>query len=173
VRAFVHPDYDSASQANDIALVLLAEEAGPLTIDISRDGQGRDPARATVLGFGSFYEGRLAAHALSRTGAPTAQLSDRLRQAQVHLIDPASCAAGLRVGGEASGAYQLCAGADPAVSCIGDSGAPLLIEGARGDRLAGVVSFGSGCAVRDPITVYTRVAAYAGWIGETIARAGR
>jgi secreted trypsin-like serine protease len=167
-RIVVHPEFDSQSQDNDIALVELAEEAGPLIAEVATARPGPDSARATVLGFGSFYEGRLAASALTRTGAPAAQTSDRLRQAVVRLVDPAACAAQLG-GAEAIGASRICAGAGPDTTCVGDSGAPLVVEGAdRTDRVAGIVSFGSGCAAASPVTVYTRVSAYAGWIAATI-----
>jgi len=166
-RILIHPDYDPARQDNDIALVMLAEEAGPLIAEVATAAPAADPAQATVLGFGSFYEGRLAANALTRTGAPAAQVSDRLRQAGVRLVDPAACASRLGLGGSATGAYRICAGADDA--CVGDSGGPLIFEGAGGaDRLAGIVSFGSGCAGDQPMTVYTRVSAYADWIAGTI-----
>jgi secreted trypsin-like serine protease len=35
--------------------------------------------------------------------------------------------------------------------------------------LIGLVSLGSGCAVPDPVVVYTRVATYTPWIAATIA----
>jgi secreted trypsin-like serine protease len=165
-RIVTHPGFDPASQADDIALVQLVEEAGPLIAEIDPARPATDPAEATVLGFGSFYEGRLAAHALTSTGAPAAQLSDRLRQASVRLVDPAACAARLGIGGPATGADQICAGADADEACVGDSGSPLIVA----DRVAGIVSFGSGCADRRPLTVYTRVSAYARWIAETISR---
>lgn len=168
-RIVVHPDYDPQSQDNDIALVELVEEAGPLIAEVAAPRAAADPDHATVLGFGSFYEGRLAANALSRSGEPASQVSDRLRQAVVRLVDPAACAARLGAGGAATGAYQICAGAGPDATCVGDSGAPLVVEGAdRTDRVAGIVSFGSGCATQRPVTVYTRVSAYAGWIAATI-----
>ena len=44
-----------------------------------------------------------------------------------------------------------------------------MIEAAGADRVAGIVSFGSGCAADQPVTVYTRVSAYAEWVGATIA----
>ncbi|MEA3029561.1 MAG: hypothetical protein QOG13_886 [Sphingomonadales bacterium] len=170
-RIVTHPGYNPASQANDIALVELVEEAGPLIAEIARARPAADPGEAIVLGFGSFYEGRLAANALTSTGAPAAQLSDRLRQGIVRLVDAAACAARLGIGGQATGAYQICAGAAADESCVGDSGSPLIVEGAGGaDRVAGIVSFGSGCADAQPVTVYTRVSAYADWIAETISR---
>jgi len=168
-RIIVHPDYNLESQDNDIALVQLAEEAGPLIAETMTAPPTVDLDRATVLGFGSFYEGRLAANALSRTGAPVSQISDRLRQASVRTVDPAACAARLGPGGAAIGAYQICAGGGSDATCVGDSGGPLVVEGAdRTDRVAGIVSFGSGCAAEHPVAVYTRVSAYAGWISATI-----
>jgi secreted trypsin-like serine protease len=170
-RIVTHPGYDAASQENDIALVELVEEAGPLIAEIARTRPAADPGEAIVLGFGSFYEGRLAAHARTSTGAPAAQLSDRLRQAAVRLVDPRACAERLGIGGPATGAYQICAGAGADDSCVGDSGSPLIVEGAGDvDRVAGIVSFGSGCADARPVTLYTRVSAYADWIAGTISR---
>jgi secreted trypsin-like serine protease len=169
-RILVHPDYDPSSQANDIALVRLETVVGPFTAEIARTRGRADPARATVLGFGAFYEGRLAASATLRSGAPAAQLSDRLRQAMVRMIAPAACAERLGIGGEATGAYQICAGAGREETCVGDSGGPLIAEQGGADRVVGLVSFGSGCAGDLPVTVYTRVSAYAGWIADTIGR---
>lgn len=169
-RIVTHPAYDAASQVNDIALVELAEEAGPLIAEIEQARPAAEPAEGTVLGFGSFFEGRLAGNALTRTGAPAAQSSDRLRQADVRLVDPASCAAQLGAEADATGVYQICSGVSADVRCIGDSGSPLVVETAdHEDRIAGIVSLGSGCAETRPVTVYTRVSAYAGWIAETLA----
>lgn len=156
-RVIVHPGYDPATQANDIALVRLASVAGPLIADVAAAAPARDPAAGVVLGFGSFYEGRFAASALSRTGAPSAQLSERLRQAPVRLVD---CAA--------AGTGTICVS-----GCLGDSGGPLIVAGPGGtDRLAGVASFGSGCAAAAPTTLYTRVSAYADWIAAVLANRG-
>ena len=167
-RIFVHPRYDGASQDNDLALVRLARPAGPLIADLAT-GPRADPARATVLGFGAFYEGSLARTATLRSGALAAQLSDRLRQAAVRTIAPAVCAERLGIGGAGTGAFQICAGAGRDETCVGDSGGPLVAEGPSGaDRVIGVVSFGSGCAGDLPVTVYTRVSAYADWIAETM-----
>jgi secreted trypsin-like serine protease len=167
-RVFIHPRYDAGSQDNDIALVRLARPAGPLIAEIAT-GARADPAQATVLGFGAFYEGSLARTATLRTGALASQLSDRLRQAAVRVIAPQACAQRLGLGGAGTGNYQICAGAGRDETCVGDSGGPLVAEGPGGtDRVIGVVSFGSGCAGDLPVTVYTRVSAYAGWIAETM-----
>ncbi len=165
-RIVIHPGFDPGPQDNDIALVRLAEIAGPLTAEVATGGVG-DPEVATVVGFGSYFEGELAGQALSASGAPAAQASDRLRRAEVRRLDPARCAA--LVGGRTLGAGQICAGAGPRETCVGDSGAPLVVPtGVDEARLIGLVSLGSGCAVPDPVVVYTRVANYAPWIAATI-----
>jgi secreted trypsin-like serine protease len=167
-RIFIHPRYDAGSQDNDIALVRLATPAGPLIADIAT-GPRADPAQATVLGFGALYEGSLARTATLRNGVPASQLADRLRQAAVRTLAPQVCAERLGIGGAATGTWQICAGAGRDETCIGDSGSPLVAEGPGGtDRVIGVLSFGSGCAGDLPVTVYTRVSAYAGWIAETM-----
>ena len=155
-RIIVHPNYDPESQENDLALVRLDRIVGPLIADLAPPAPRADPAGATVLGFGSFYEGRLAANALSPGGMPASQVSDRLREASVRLV-------GCTPGDD----RRICATGAPAEACIGDSGGPLIVEGP--DRLAGILSFGSGCAVGEPVAVYTRVSAYSAWIAETIA----
>lgn len=166
-RIVIHPGFDPGPQENDIALVRLAEIAGPLTAEVASAGTG-EPDVATVVGFGSYFEGELAGQALSASGAPAAQTSDRLRFAEVRRLDSERCAA--LVGGRPLGTSQICAGAGPRDACVGDSGAPLVLPiGVDEARLIGLVSLGSGCAVPDPVVVYTRVAAYAPWIAATIA----
>ena len=162
----IHPDYDRRTQANDIALVRLEQEAGPLIAEAG--GSQADPPSATALGFGSFYEGALAANALTGSGAPASQVSDRLRRSRLALVHFAECD-GLGAP-EPALEVTICTAAAPADACVGDSGGPLVAEAAEGpDRLVGVLSYGSGCAVAEPRVAYTRVAPYADWIAETIA----
>ncbi|HYI65235.1 MAG TPA: serine protease [Allosphingosinicella sp.] len=172
-RIFVHPGYVPESQANDIALVRLERIAGPLIVDVANPVEARPivgPLRATVLGFGSFYEGRLAATATLGSGAPAAQVSDRLRQAIVEPVATADCETRLGAAAPAIDASRLCFGAGRGETCVGDSGGPLLADRGGGrDWLIGVASFGTGCAVEAPVTVYTLVSAYSSWIAATIS----
>jgi secreted trypsin-like serine protease len=167
-RVIIHPGYDRASQRDDIAMVRLVEEAGPLVAQVPRPGEAR-PSTATVLGFGSFYEGALAARAVSSTGAPVAQLSRTLRRAGTRLVDGAYCDVRLGRAGGGGPRPGLCGTGAPEEACAGDSGGPLVSEEADGSALlVGLVSLGTGCNERDPVVLYTDVAAYRDWIASII-----
>ena len=57
-------------------------------------------------------------------------------------------------------------------SCSGDSGGPLAVpnDAGTGYLLAGVVSWGYGCARADFPGMYGRVSAFNTWINDTIAQ---
>lgn len=85
-----------------------------------------------------------------------------LRSVEVPILNQELCNLAYRsVGGLPKG--QICAayyGTGGKDSCQGDSGGPLAVMG----RLAGVVSWGNGCATADYPGVYTEVAFYRDWI---------
>ena len=62
---------------------------------------------------------------------------------------------------------MLCAGVDEGGkdSCQGDSGGPLFLNGSDGKRIqVGIVSWGTGCALRGKPGVYASVAYHREWI---------
>jgi secreted trypsin-like serine protease len=162
----VHPGYDAESQANDIALVRLARPVGPLVADIAAGRTRTDPAEAISLGFGTFYEGRMA-----QVRARRSAIVPPLRQAVLRLAPPGACALRRDLGEAATSPRQICTNAPAAATCIGDSGSPLVAARPGGaDVVIGLASFGSSCGEEPTVTVYTRVSAYAGWIAETMRR---
>lgn len=164
-RIYVHPRYDAAGRRNDIALVRLAQPAGPMIAELPGPGHNAVRARLTVLGFGALYEGGLALIANPRRRANP--LDSPLRQAAVLRLPAEACAE--RLGGAGIGPDQLCAGGGQEETCVGDSGSPLMAGDAGAtDRVIGLVSFGTGCAGDRPVTVYTRISAYEDWIAETM-----
>ena len=163
-QLYVHPSYDANSSDNDIALLHLD---APVTVGSSvgaiarvespaQDNLAAPGVEAMVSGWGAVAEG----------GA----LADTVQKVRVPIVSNATCNSAY--GGGIS-ANMMCAGlaAGGKDSCQGDSGGPLVVPDGGGWRLAGVVSFGTGCAQPGFYGVYTRVAQYAGWIAGYVSGA--
>lgn len=156
----IHPGWlvppNAANSDDDIALLELTVGA-PGAVRIA--GPGDAPLRAaglpgTVLGWGSTV-----------ADAPY-NSSQVLRSVDVPFVDDVECAA---VWGGVVNSRDVCAGPGPdgEDSCVGDSGGPLVAPVGDGPwTLIGVVSFGdASCGAPGIPAVYSRVAAYADWIG--------
>ncbi|MFD5316408.1 serine protease [Streptomyces sp. NPDC127098] len=143
---WVHPEYDGATITNDVAVITLAEAmpyqtlpyVGAADTDVYAAGSS-----ARVVGWGT-----------TRENGPS---SNQLRTAVVPTVSDADCDESY--GTEFDAAAMVCAGLPQGGvdTCQGDSGGPLVLDG----RLAGVVSWGYGCARAGYPGVYTRLTSYA------------
>lgn len=157
----VHPSFGQDDDLRgDIALVFLAEKiSGPGIAPIALNDlttPSEQFINATIIGWGN----------ISSYGS---LFAEEAREVSLPFIDIETCKTfGLPVDGS-----QLCAGNiqdGGADSCQGDSGGPLVVNKDGTEVLAGVVSYGFGCAQKQAPGVYTRVAAYQQWITAEIAK---
>ncbi|MBL0268176.1 MAG: serine protease [Chitinophagaceae bacterium] len=95
------------------------------------------------------------------------RMPTQLQEVQLPIIDNLVCNDVLHYAGEITG-NMLCAGYDAGGydSCQGDSGGPLIVVNSNTGQwnLAGVVSWGNGCAQPYSQGVYTRVSQYESWL---------
>lgn len=163
-RVIMHPSYNGdPADGYDIALLELSSPlsfgAGvqPVPLTTTTDEQAgitSAGAVATVSGWGATREGGSGSSTLRAVSVPiisNAQASQLYR----YQIDNTMLAAGI-------------VGTGGKDSCQGDSGGPLVVSSAAGPSLAGVVSYGFGCARGQYPGIYTRVSAYLGWIEQYI-----
>uniref|UniRef100_A0A3B3HYH9 Peptidase S1 domain-containing protein n=1 Tax=Oryzias latipes TaxID=8090 RepID=A0A3B3HYH9_ORYLA len=147
----IHPNYDSVTSDNDIALLQLSS-----------------PILQTIRSF-SFMEYRccqLINLFLLLVSLPAPQT---LQEVQVPIVGNRQCKCSY--GASSITDNMVCAGllAGGKDSCQGDSGGPLVIKQNNRWIQAGVVSFGEGCVEPDYPGVYTRVSQYQTWINTQIS----
>ncbi|KAF3693267.1 Suppressor of tumorigenicity 14 protein -like protein [Channa argus] len=155
-RIIPHPNYNSYTFDNDIALMELdspvpySEYIKPICMPAATHDF---PAGNTVwiTGWGATREGGSAATVLQK--------------AQVRIINSTVCNSLM---GGAITSRMLCAGVltGGVDACQGDSGGPLSSPTGTRMFLAGVVSWGDGCARRNKPGIYTTVTKFRGWIKE-------
>uniref|UniRef100_A0A3B5QSP6 ST14 transmembrane serine protease matriptase b n=1 Tax=Xiphophorus maculatus TaxID=8083 RepID=A0A3B5QSP6_XIPMA len=154
-RIVVHPDYDRVSLDSDIALMelepdlVLNQNIWPVCLP---SASHHFPAgqEAWITGWGATAEG----------GAGTTVL----QKARVRIINSTVCRSLLR---DSLSDRMLCAGVlgGGVDACQGDSGGPLAVTDPSGRVfVAGVVSWGEGCGLRNKPGVYTRVTRFRRWI---------
>lgn len=182
----LHPDYDTTTFVNDIAVLTLTSPlagATPMALTTPTLARSALSAGAAVQAAGFGYtsvRGPLASRAL--VGDLTVVPNRVCREdALTYRIGAVSF-----VGLDIDTSTAVCAiGVQPESTliidtCQGDSGGPLFTTTATGQRLLGVVSVGVGCAGFDDrgaeLTaktpgVYTRITPYLGWLAELGVRA--
>uniref|UniRef100_H0WP96 Transmembrane protease serine n=1 Tax=Otolemur garnettii TaxID=30611 RepID=H0WP96_OTOGA len=156
-RIIVHENYKYMSHDYDISLAELSSPV-PYTNIAHRvclpdaSYEFRPGAEMFVTGFGAVHNDGVT--------------QNHLRQAEVTLIDNRICNEPQSYNGAVT-PRMLCAGflKGKRDACQGDSGGPLVSADARDIwYLAGIVSWGEGCALPNKPGVYTRVTAFRDWI---------
>ncbi len=144
----IHPLWNALTNTNDIAAIKLVRPALEQPLPWAQPGQQSFWAAgvtATVTGWGATSEG----------GAG----SNSLKEAQVPIVADSTCDA--NYGGAIEPTQHICAGFPQGGTdtCQGDSGGPLMVAGPTGGfMLAGITSFGEGCARPNRPGVYSEVA---------------
>jgi hypothetical protein len=148
----VHPNFANNTKHNDVALLHLVGPAAGTPIPLFTDVSGPlDSTSALISGWG--------------TTSFLGSVSDQLLSAEVQVLGGPSAQCGFYFGSFVP-ALMLCAG-EPAGgvdTCQGDSGGPLVVDAGTDPKVAGITSFGNGCALPDFPGVYTRVSTYVSWI---------
>lgn len=153
----IHAEFNDWSNNNDIALLKLTNGATinarvrPIPPQVSPEGDALVTVgqMSVVTGWGSTGEGGSAAVVLMEVAVPI--VANEVCNLSYGTINENMLCAGYATGGKDS--------------CQGDSGGPLVVpNNAGGWQLAGIVSFGYGCARPNFYGVYTRVARYISWI---------
>uniref|UniRef100_A0A8C2AUX9 Zgc:123295 n=1 Tax=Cyprinus carpio TaxID=7962 RepID=A0A8C2AUX9_CYPCA len=158
--ATIHPNYNSLTHDNDIALLHLSSSVTftdyikPVCLAAagSKFAAGTD---SWVTGWGAL-----------QSGGP---FPDILQEVMIPVVSSRDC---YNAYGGGITSNMICAGFCSLVLVVvgqrGDSGGPLVTRNGSLWIQSGVVSFGDGCADRRYPGVYTRVSQYQGWITYTI-----
>ncbi|XP_043285345.1 trypsin-1-like [Venturia canescens] len=154
-KVIVHEGFgiEKGLPINDIALIKVKQ---PFKLDATREPVDLMDSRTNSL-----FDSEAVITGWGVTGGWN--LPTILKIVKIPIVDRARCDRCYKKFGGLP-PRQICAavpegGKD---ACQGDSGGPLVVDG----RLAGVTSWGNGCALRGQPGVYTEVAAYRQWIRE-------
>ena len=152
----IHPDWDWSTFDNDIALLRLSSPSSQETLSTVEPGDESlfaSGVSATVTGWGALSEGGAGSNVLQQVNVDiVSNAVANAPEAYDGRVTANMIAAGFAEGGKDS--------------CQGDSGGPLVVPNSDSTdwNLAGIVSWGFGCARPNRYGIYTRVVNYASWI---------
>ncbi|QRK10855.1 trypsin-like serine protease [Archangium violaceum] len=159
------PGYSDATLGKDVALLHLSTpltlngNVAAITLATSADeaaGLTNAGITSTVTGWGSLSSGGSSPDTLQTVDVPIVSNADAT-SAYGQTITADQLAAGVMgVGGKDS--------------CQGDSGGPLVVSKGSGKILAGVVSWGQGCAEPNYPGLYARVSSFQPWISSFLSK---
>jgi len=162
-KVLIHPDYDTWTSENDVALMFLSEPA-----PCAADGRTKTVTLDRSDSFDPYVGEKLMVAGWGATNKQGSKYPNKLHEVALDFIDTDACASKWGPG-YISPDVMLCAW-DPNKekdSCFADSGGPLFVDTADGGVTEiGIVSFGPlTCAASKP-GVYARVSHFADWIDE-------
>ncbi|MCZ4515238.1 serine protease [Streptomyces sp. ActVer] len=144
-KIWINPSYVAAEQGDDVAVLTLSTSM-PYTpisyVSSSETSAYTAGTTARILGWGTTSSGGSS--------------SNQLRTATVPTVSNATCSSAY--GSSYISSDMVCAGytSGGVDTCQGDSGGPLIIGG----KLAGITSWGYGCADAEYPGVYTRLTTF-------------
>jgi secreted trypsin-like serine protease len=154
----IHPEFNNVNLDNDLALIQLKNATPYPVIESTLSPPIEEGASGIVIGWGQVSEYGNFATTMQQVSVPIVsnlrcQLSFQKDPNDVQISSNVICA------GEPEGGKD---------ACYGDSGGPIIIHYLNRWILAGIVSWGHGCARPDYYGVYTRVSKYVDFIEKNV-----
>ncbi|MDM8523842.1 trypsin-like serine protease [Desulfococcaceae bacterium HSG8] len=168
-RIISHPSYDSWTMDSDIALLELEEEVSYKPVPIASNDDFLEGKDAVTMGWGITRPyGWRYSYELKQVSVPIVS-NETCNEAYGQTSDGFDWWFSLWFGYEDSDDItdnMICAGYTEGGkdSCAGDSGGPLVVNADGEWKLAGITSWGEGCAEPESYGVYTRVSEFADFI---------
>ncbi|XP_037793604.1 phenoloxidase-activating factor 2-like [Penaeus monodon] len=165
----VHPQFNSQTLANDVALLHLSRPVNTAiaphigAVCLPSQGQIFQGRKCVVSGWGG------------DPNIPGNAFQNLLRVVEVPMVDPFACQQ--RLGTARLGAnftldqtsFVCAGGVEGNDACTGDGGSPLVcLNDNRSWTLVGLVAWGLGCAQREVPGVYVNVASYTNFIRQFV-----
>ncbi|TAL50208.1 MAG: serine protease [Methylovulum sp.] len=161
-RIIMHPKYNNFTKDFDVALLQLKTPVkNAVTLPMIPGNTDLAGAMSTVIGWGNMSNNQYDFFPF------------KLQEVQLPIVSNQECRDLFEQKGQGPEAItnnMMCAGyfSGGKDSCQGDSGGPLMVQRFGKWVLAGIVSWGDGCALPLNYGVYSRVSRFVGFINEKI-----